>query len=73
MSAQQYALGALVIIGCGAMAALVWFVWFPADLRRVLSAKPEVWPRMNEGGGWEHRDGRITRDHEGLDLIRRTR
>jgi hypothetical protein len=30
---------AIVIIGCGAMAALVWFVWFPKELRDILTGK----------------------------------
>lgn len=55
----------LVAIGCASVAVLVWYVWFPADLRRVLTGKPEQWPRRNVGGGYDWPDGRITRDKEG--------
>lgn len=40
----------------------------PGELRAPLDG----FPRMNEGGGWEQADGRITRDVDGLEPIRTT-
>lgn len=69
---MNYGLLALVAIGCAAMAALVWFGWLPAEVRRILKRKPpETWPQRNEGGGYHQRDGSITRDPEGREPIGR--
>jgi hypothetical protein len=71
-----------LLVGLALLAGVVLLGWlvhrftktvvpYEADTRPDFGIHKEFpWPRMNGGGGWEHEDGRITRDREGKEEIR---
>lgn len=55
----------LIIIAVAVRLFVKKVVPFEAGMRE------EAWPKRNEGGGYDWPDGRITRDREGKEEIRR--